>query len=120
MNLTLSHQYISQVPESIKDAVFGNVGSLIAFRIGAHDSKRLSSEMDDEWPPRSFVELEPYEILAKIQHRSTASVPSLAITLPPVTAFFGKTKQVIHQTKYNYGEERKVFERNLNRWFATN
>lgn len=120
LNLTLSHQYISQVPESIQDAVFGNVGSLISFRIGAHDSKRLSSEMDDEWPARRFVELEPYEVITKINDHGSNSSPLIAITLPLITSSFGKTKQIIHQTKYNYGENRKVFERNLNRWFTTN
>ena len=120
LNLVLVHQYIKQVPEVIQDAVFGNVGSIISFRIGAQDSKRIASEMDDEWPARRFVELEPYEILAKINQHGVTPMPFLATTLPPIHYSHGRVKEVINHTRANFGMEHEKIESRLAKWYRSN
>lgn len=115
LNLVLAHQYISQVPEAIQDAVFGNVGSMISFQIGAQDSQRLASEFDNEWPARQFVELQPYEVIAKLTEHSKMSQPFLGKTLPPIEYSFEKKQAIMNQTRANYCMHRNVIEDKLNR-----
>lgn len=59
LSLFISHQYINQLKdktenEKVLNAVFGNVGSMISFRVGNHDAERLSKEFEGEFPPEVF------------------------------------------------------------------
>ena len=54
--LALSHQYIDQLPFPVRQAVLGNVGSLLAFRIGNTDAEVISREFGDDFPPNNFVD----------------------------------------------------------------
>ena len=117
LNLILAHQYINQVPEAIQDAVFGNVGSMISFQVGAQDSKRIASEFDDEWPARQFVDLQPYEIIAKLTEHGKMSQPFLGKTFPPIEYSFGKKQAIVNQTRANYCTPRESVEKRLEKWF---
>src|SRR5258708_9836589 len=64
--LTLSHQYTNQLRPEIRDAVFGNVGSMVAFRVGQKDAELLENEFGSAYPARRFVDLHNYEIYAKL------------------------------------------------------
>ena len=59
--LTLSHQYIDQLPLPIRQAVFGNVGTLIAFRIGYTDAEVMTKEFGNTIPAIALADLERYE-----------------------------------------------------------
>jgi len=80
--LTLSHNNATTAPE-IRDAVFGNVGSLVAFRVGQHDAEHLESEFGEAYPAEDsgFTQ---HEICAKI-----LSAASMAIRLSPNPAPWG-------------------------------
>jgi len=58
LSLTLSHQYTDQVRPEIRDAVFGNVGSIVAFRVGQRDAELLENEFGGEYAASQFVDLE--------------------------------------------------------------
>src|SRR4029077_18311264 len=59
--LTLSHQYIDQLPLSIRQAVFGNVGSLISFRVGHTDAEVMEKEFGKIFPASALADLDRYE-----------------------------------------------------------
>src|SRR6185503_11780931 len=61
--LVLSHQYVDQLPLPIRQAVFGNVGTLIAFRIGYTDAEVMEKEFGKTFPPSVLTDLNRYEAI---------------------------------------------------------
>ncbi|MBI5621497.1 type IV secretory system conjugative DNA transfer family protein [Candidatus Falkowbacteria bacterium] len=78
--LTISHQFLSQVPADIKGAVFGNVGSLISFRVGADDGEYISKEYYPVFTVHDFINLGVREILVKMSIDGHTSPPFSAFT----------------------------------------
>jgi hypothetical protein len=88
LNLTIAHQYIAQLETSngsaVKDAVFGNVGTMIVFRVGADDGSALEGEFEPEFVTEDFVNLPNYHIYLKLMVDGVTSRPFSARTLPPI------------------------------------
>src|SRR4051812_48453639 len=64
--LTLSHQYSTQLREEVRDAVFGNVGTLVSFRVGENDGHVLQREFGNEYAASHFTELANFEVCVKM------------------------------------------------------
>jgi len=64
--LTLSHQYIAQLNHEMREAVFGNVGSIVVFRVGQSDAAVISKEFGPGYVANRFVALANHEVCAKI------------------------------------------------------
>ena len=86
LGLILSHQYIAQLatPEStkVRDAIFGNVGTIVCFRVGAADAYFLLKEFEPHFTEEDLVNLDKYEIYLKLLINGVASKPFSASTLP--------------------------------------
>jgi len=82
LNLTLANQYIAQVPEDVQKAIFGNVGTLLSFLVGAEDSKVLASEFGGVYSEEELVSLGNFQIIAKLSIDNLTSRPFYAFTLP--------------------------------------
>lgn len=82
LNLMLANQYIGQVDEDIQKAIFGNVGSLATFVVGARDAELLSKEFGSTFEPDDLVGLGKYQILLKMAIDGLTSNPFMAMTLP--------------------------------------
>jgi len=80
--LTLANQYIGQVPEEIQKAIFGNVGTLMSFLVGAEDSRILSKEFGSVYTESELVSLGNFQIINKISIDNLTSRPFYAFTLP--------------------------------------
>ena len=89
LSLILSHQYIAQLgvgtEAKVRDAVFGNVGTMVSFRIGAEDAEFLEKEFFPEFVAIDFMNLGKYTIYVKLMIDGIASRPFSATTLPPPT-----------------------------------
>src|SRR5712691_4932276 len=83
VGLVLAHQYLSQVEEATRDAILGNVGSVISFRIGLTDALLLEKEFYPELRAVDFVSLPNYEIYLKLMIDGVVSRPFSAATLAP-------------------------------------
>ena len=83
LNLILAHQYIAQVPEIVREAIFGNVGSIVAFRVGAEDAEFLEKEFAPEFEAADLCNLSRFEIYLRLMIDGMTSRPFSAITLPP-------------------------------------
>ena len=114
--LTLSHQYTDQLRPEIREAVFGNVGSLVAFRVGQRDAEILEKEFGQAYPARRFVELHNHEICAKILKSGEQGEPFLARTLPPWGIRHGHREKIIRRSREKYGSLRKIVENKIRRW----
>lgn len=79
--LFLTHQYLEQISEEIRTAIFGNVGSIISFRVGAEDAAYLEKEFYPTFTQTDFINLPPYSIYIKLMIDGVSSKPFSAKTL---------------------------------------
>ena len=81
--MILAHQYLKQLNPDIKNAVLGNVGTIVTFRIGAEDSMDLEKEFSPEYGWLDLVNLNPYEVYIKLMLNGKVLRPYPAESLPP-------------------------------------
>jgi CxxC-x17-CxxC domain-containing protein len=118
LNLILAHQYIEQLEENVKYAVFGNVGTIILFRVGATDAESLVLEFTPTFTEEDIVNLPKYEIYLKLMIDGVASEPFSARGLPPLSEEekTGNTEKVIMVSRERYAKDRLSVEDKINRW----
>ncbi len=117
LNLILAHQYIAQMEESVRDAVFGNIGTLIVFRVGAVDAEFLEKELSPEFSIDDIVNLGFANIYVKLMIDGVASRPFSATTLPPFPLPEVTHKEkIIKVSRERYGTERQIIEEKIARW----
>jgi len=116
--LTLSHQYIDQLPESIRQAVFGNVGTLVAFRIGYSDAEIMTKEFGKTIPATSLADLERYEAVVKLLVEGANQESFRARMLPPLENYTGRRDNIIARSRERFAVPRAVIEAKLRGWMA--
>jgi hypothetical protein len=84
LNLILAHQYIEQVEEGVRAAIFGNVGTIVVFRIGAADAEYLEKEFEPEFLVNDFVNLPNFQYYIKLMIDGVVSRPFSAHSLLPL------------------------------------
>jgi energy-coupling factor transporter ATP-binding protein EcfA2 len=114
--LTLSHQYIEQLSPPVRQAVFGNVGTLIAFRIGYADAEVMAKEFGNTFPAAALADLEQYETAVKLLEDGTNQEPFRAKTLPPLENRVGRRDKLVALSRERFATPRAVIEDKLNRW----
>lgn len=118
LNLTIAHQYIEQLDEEVTAAVFGNVGTLIVFRIGATDAEFLEPEFEPIFEMNDLVNLSKYHIYLKLMINGVASTPFSAVTLPPLAEKTGNREKVIKVSRERYSNQREEIEEKITRWMG--
>jgi CxxC-x17-CxxC domain-containing protein len=122
LNLTVAHQYTAQLvvekSSAVRDAVFGNVGTMIVFRVGSDDADFLEKEFDPEFTPGDIVNLPNYKIYIKLMIDGVTSRPFSAKTLPPMVKSGDKKieEEVIESSRRLYCRPKVVVEREINDW----
>lgn len=117
LNLTIAHQYIEQLGEVVQPAVFGNVGTIIVFRIGAADAEFLETEFAPNITPEDLVNLPKYHVYLKLMIDGVTSEPFSARGLPPVySKSMGNEEKVIRASRERYTKPREVVEDKIYRW----
>lgn len=87
LNLTVANQYISQMPPEVKDAVFGNVGSMVVFRVGAEDGSSLVKYFEPQFESGDILQQNNYHFLATmaIDGEKTQAFSGKTLAIPPST-----------------------------------
>jgi len=117
LNITLGHQYITQMEEEIRDAVFGNVGTLAVFRVGAEDAEFLEKEFTPEFTAEDLVNLPKYNIYLKLMIDGISGHPFSATTLPPPNPIeISNKEKIINASRERYGVRREIVEDKILRW----
>jgi len=120
LSLILGHQYIAQMDEKVRDAVFGNVGTLISFRVGAEDAEFLEREFIPDFIAEDLVNLAKYNIYLKLMIDGIAGRPFSAETLSPFLKSEKSNKEkIIRASRQRYGTPRKIVEEKISRWAGT-
>jgi hypothetical protein len=118
--LTLAHQYIAQMEDIVRDAVFGNVGTTVSFRIGAEDAEFLEKEFSPIFIAEDLVNLSKYNIYLKLLIDGVASNPFSAQTLPPLPELEQSfKKEIVESSREKYGTPRKEIESKIIEWSKT-
>lgn len=119
LDLILGHQYISQMEEEVRDAVFGNVGTIISFRIGAEDAEFLEKEFAPEFGAEDLVNLAKYNIYLKLMIDGVAGRPFSAETLSPLLPV-GKSQRgkIIRLSRERYATSKELIEEKIRRWLG--
>ena len=119
LNLTIAHQYIEQMEEEVRAAVFGNVGTMIVFRVGAFDAEVLEKEFAPQFTAEDIVNLGFIQIYLKLMIDGISSAPFSATTLPPIAKPEHSSMQnVIEMSRQQFAHTREEVEKNIENWMA--
>ena len=117
LNLTMAHQYIEQMEEEVRAAVFGNVGTMITFRVGSYDAEVLEKEFAPQFTAEDIVNLGFAQIYLKLMIDGISSQPFSATTLPPIKEPEVSIKdKVIEESRAQFSQSRVVVEGNIKDW----
>ncbi|MBI3626517.1 type IV secretion system DNA-binding domain-containing protein, partial [Candidatus Uhrbacteria bacterium] len=116
LDLIIAHQYIEQLGEVVKPAVFGNVGTMIVFRVGAADAEELVKEFSPYFTEEDIVGLAKYHMYLKLMIDGIASTPFSALGLPPVNIKLGNHEKIIDGSRERYARPREVVEEKIRKW----
>ncbi len=117
LSLNITHQYIEQMAEEVRAAVFGNVGTMITFRVGSYDAEVLEKEFAPVFTMEDIVNLGFVQIYLKLMIDGVASQPFSATTLPPFPrpeiSFRDKTMEMSRRT---YAQPKAKVESAIKEW----
>ncbi|MDD3284945.1 MAG: type IV secretion system DNA-binding domain-containing protein [Patescibacteria group bacterium] len=119
LNLIVAHQYIEQLEETVSAAIFGNVGTMIVFRIGASDAEFLEKEFEPYIMHEDLVNLPKYKIYTKLMIDGVTSDPFQALTLPPIEMDKDGDEimeKVIKVSRERYTTKREIVEQKILKW----
>lgn len=113
--LTLTHQYIEQMEERMRAAIFGNVGTFITFRVGARDAQFLKHEFSPVFNQTDLTNLPNYRIYLKLMVNGVTSRPFSAITLPPAESRRSYKAKVVEESRKQFARPRAEVEKEIMR-----
>ena len=113
LNLILAHQYVSQLQEEVRNAIFGNVGTIISFRVGADDAQYLAREFIPAFDETDFVNLPNFHIYLRLMIDGVTSQPFSAVTLPLPEQGISTSDDIINESRRRYARLRKEVEQGI-------
>jgi hypothetical protein len=114
--LTLANQYVGQLPNRIRQAVFGNAATVLAFRIGAEDSDLIAKHLG--WNPDDLINLKNHTLRGRFLVDGSPSNAELIDTLPPPTEQDNRSKQIIDHSRTRFGRPRAQVEERIERFLS--
>ena len=116
LNLIIAHQYIEQLGDVVKAAVFGNIGTMVVFRIGADDAEFLEKEFAPIFTETDLVNLPNYHVYLKLMIDGVNSDPFSAVTMPPIGQRNNNRNSIIRVSRERYAQDRVKVEEKILRW----
>lgn len=119
LSLTIAHQYIEQMPETVRNAVFGNVGSIISFRVGPFDAELLEKIFAPTFTKEDLVNLGFAQVYLTLMIDGVGSPPFSAVTIPPIVAL-GESNHdaIIDYTRKTYAKTRDQVQKEITDWYG--
>jgi len=120
--LILAHQYINQLifenNSTVRDAIFGNIGTIVTFRVGAEDAEHLEKEFDPVFLMNDLVNLNKYTIYLKLMIDGITGDAFSAQSLPPmdISETASNEEKAIRVSRERYGKTRAEVEEKITRW----
>ncbi len=115
LNLTVAHQFIAQLSEKTRDAVFGNVGSTISFRVGPQDAEFLVKTFEPVFSVNDLVNIDNYQAYARILINGETSRPFNIVVPKAERGSESQTEALKEKSYVRYGEPREAVESEIYR-----
>ncbi len=113
LNLTIAHQFVGQLEEDIKKAVFGNVGSLVTFRIGADDAEFLEKQFSPTFSKSDLINIDNFNAYAKLLIHGQTVKPFNIKTLPKRVGDLTLGATLRELSRHKYGRSREEVEADI-------
>lgn len=113
LNLTVAHQFIAQLDEKIRDAVFGNVGAQLVFRVGVQDAEFLVKQFEPAFDQNDLINIQNFNAYAKILVNGQPAKPFNFRTIKPVVGDRDKIEKLREFSREHYGMTREEVETNI-------
>lgn len=118
LNLVMVNQYIAQMPETVRDAVFGNVGTMVSFRVGSNDAEAMKSEFEPVFDVNDLVNLPNRQIYIKMAIDGVTAPAFSANTLPPPADKTDVVSQVVESSRGQFSMSKTDVEDYIAEWSA--
>src|SRR3989344_5655906 len=117
LSLVIAHQYVTQMEEGVRDAVFGNVGTIVSFRVGAEDAELLEKEMSPEFMATDIVNLGKRQIYLKLMIDGVSSRSFSATTMDTIQRLpVSNRERIITASREQYARRRADVEAAIVEW----
>lgn len=113
LSLTIAHQFLAQVEDKTRDAVFGNVGSMAVFRVGQEDGEFFGKQFAPTFTASDFINIENYNAYIRMLARGVPQKPFNIHTLPPVAGNPAQIDDLRELSYLTYGRERAMVEERI-------
>ncbi len=110
LSLTVVHQFIAQLDQNIKDAVFGNVGSIVTFRVGTEDAQFLEQQYAPVFSAKDIMNVPNYNAFLRILVNGVPTKPFSMATMPPIVSDPNIVARMIEESAARYGRPRAEVE----------
>jgi hypothetical protein len=110
LGLTIAHQFIAQLDENIKDAVFGNVGSMVTYRVGPEDGAFLEHQFEPVFDHRDLINVPNYNAYARILADGTPTRPFSLAANPAPKPDLARATRIMQSSLATYGRPRAQIE----------
>ena len=114
LNLTVANQYIGQMTDTVRDAVFGNVGSMISFRVSADDAPILSKQFEPQFEPGDLLQMHNRHFIINMVINGEKSPAFSATTLKLPSEQIDNTGRIIEHSRRLYSRPRAEVEAEIN------
>lgn len=113
LNLTVANQYISQMSDTVRDAVFGNVGTMISFRVSADDAPILAKQFEPQFEAQDLLQMHNRHFIINmvINGEKAPAFSATTLTLPPEQ--IDNTGRIIENTRRQYSRLRTEVEQEI-------
>jgi len=119
LSLTIANQYLSQIPEDTLAAVFGNVGTLVAFQVGAQDGEILAEQLGGELTAKDLLTLPRFHAYVRLLIDGQPSRPFSLETLPPPSSEDRRRAAIIRAvSRRRYARPAPAVEQEIHRTFT--
>jgi hypothetical protein len=110
LNLTVEHQFIAQLTEKVRDAVFGNVGSIVSFRVGAQDAEFLVKQFEPVFDENDLLNIDNFNAYAKILINGQTAKPFNIRTIKPEIGSPEIASKIKQLSQSRFGRPRQEVE----------
>ncbi len=120
LNLILANQYIEQIDDKVRNAIFGNCGTLISFRVGAKDAAIIEEELGHTFKMDHFCNLPQYHIYLRLMIDGVAGDAFSASTLPPEDLSDSEMNadKIVRVSRERYATRKNIVEDKIGKWSA--
>ncbi len=113
LNLTVANQYISQMQDTVRDAVFGNVGTMISFRVSADDAPILSKQFEPQFEPADLLQMHNRNFIINMVIKGEKAPAFSATTLALPNAQTDYFEQIVAHSRHLYSRDRSEVEHEI-------